>query len=133
MTKVRTLAQVEDEIRRSRNAHDASTLSGRSRTEALIAEADRLRKPCNICGLTEGRHRLGCANDHNREERKQAALTKPIDTSQLGRIAIAPNDDRIRADMVREALRRTGDYHMKIAAEFASDEAKATLYRMLNP
>jgi hypothetical protein len=39
----RTLAQVELELQRSRNAMDASTFNGRSRTETLQAEANRLR------------------------------------------------------------------------------------------
>lgn len=58
---------------------------------------------------------------------------EPLDTSQLGRICIDPNDDKRRADMVREAMRRTGSAVMVEAAEFANDAACASLYRMLNP
>lgn len=100
----RTLAQVEDEIRRSRNAMDASTLSGRSRTDALIAEADRLRNGSQ--GATVYSPRLGAF--------------------------VPPNGPRTIAAIVREALRRTDDAVMIVAGVKASDEACVALYRMLN-
>lgn len=71
-----------------------------------------------------------------------------IDTSQLGRICIDPNDDRIRADMVREAMQRISRELYQADAsnaasaatlafqqliEYAKDDTLAKLYRMLNP
>lgn len=95
---------------------------------------------CDECGYDPAHHEnptTHCAPPFARQPHAFTGLhpaeRRKVDTSQLGRICIDPNDDRIRAVMVREALRRTGDYHMKIAAEFASDEAKVALYRMLNP
>ena len=56
-----------------------------------------------------------------------------ISTSQLGRVGIAPNDDKIRADTVREALKLTNDEHLIIASWHTPDKVLALLYRMLNP
>lgn len=57
----RTFAQVDAELRRSRDAMDASTFSGRNRTHELLQEREGLI--CKVCQLTDGRHLPGCAND----------------------------------------------------------------------
>lgn len=57
-----------------------------------------------------------------------ARVVDRLDTSQLGRICIDPNDDKIRADMVREAIRRTGSAVLHEAAEIANDAAQRADY-----
>lgn len=67
---------------------------------------------------------------HVNDGSKQAHAVSDF-TASLGPVRIDPNSVLERARLVQEAMRETGDYHLKLAAGLAQPEALARLGRLL--